>query len=300
MRSRQQRQKRRLRSGASSHAARTLLVLLAAASIGGLGWWLYPDQSKRPARVSVPASFRPTVENARPATGSAPEGIVFVPGGEFSMGAAESPDMNMVGMEATTDSRPIHRVYVDGFWMDESEVTNAQFAAFVEGHRVRDDRRADPAPRISWRTPGESRRRCGGVLTAQPSRTAEQSFSVVVVREACKLAPSRGPGEQPGGPGAISRGPGRVRRCGRVRGVGRQTSADRSGVGVRRSRWVERQTLRMGRRVHAERPLDGQHLSGALPRLGYREDGYSGIGPVGQFAPTAMVFTTSPGTCGSG
>jgi formylglycine-generating enzyme required for sulfatase activity len=47
-------------------------------------------------------------------------------------GAAESPGMNMVGMEATTDSRPIHRVYVDGFWMDTTEVTNAQFAKFVE------------------------------------------------------------------------------------------------------------------------------------------------------------------------
>ena len=48
------------------------------------------------------------------------------------MGAAESPDMNMVGMQATTDSRPIHRVYVDGFWMDATEVTNEQFAKFVE------------------------------------------------------------------------------------------------------------------------------------------------------------------------
>ena len=37
-----------------------------------------------------------------------------------------------VGMQATTDSRPIHRVYVDGFWMDATEVTNAQFAAFVK------------------------------------------------------------------------------------------------------------------------------------------------------------------------
>ena len=58
--------------------------------------------------------------------------MVWIPGGEFSMGAAESPDMNMVGMQATTDSRPIHRVYVDGFWMDKTEVTNEQFAKFVE------------------------------------------------------------------------------------------------------------------------------------------------------------------------
>ena len=37
---------------------------------------------------------------------------------------AESPDMSMVGMQAISDSRPIHRVYVDGFWMDTTEVTN--------------------------------------------------------------------------------------------------------------------------------------------------------------------------------
>ena len=35
-------------------------------------------------------------------------------------------------MQATRDSRPIHRVYVDGFWMDKTEVTNEQFTAFVK------------------------------------------------------------------------------------------------------------------------------------------------------------------------
>jgi formylglycine-generating enzyme required for sulfatase activity len=59
--------------------------------------------------------------------------MVWIPGGEFSMGAQDPADVNdKVGMQATTDSRPIHRVYVDGFWMDKTEVTNAQFAAFVK------------------------------------------------------------------------------------------------------------------------------------------------------------------------
>jgi formylglycine-generating enzyme len=58
--------------------------------------------------------------------------MVWIPGGEFSMGAAATPDMNAVGMQATTDSRPIHRVYVDGFWMDATEVTNDEFARFVD------------------------------------------------------------------------------------------------------------------------------------------------------------------------
>ena len=47
------------------------------------------------------------------------------------MGANDSPDMDEVGMKATEDARPIHRVYVDGFFMDKTDVTNAQFAAFV-------------------------------------------------------------------------------------------------------------------------------------------------------------------------
>jgi formylglycine-generating enzyme required for sulfatase activity len=66
-------------------------------------------------------------------SGPAPEGMAWIPGGEFSMGAQDPPDIgDAVGMQATTDSRPIHRVYVDGFWMDATEVTNAQFAAFVK------------------------------------------------------------------------------------------------------------------------------------------------------------------------
>lgn len=52
-----------------------------------------------------------------------PTGMVWVPGGEFSMGAAEQCN--------THDAQPFHKVKVDGFWMDETEVTNDQFAAFV-------------------------------------------------------------------------------------------------------------------------------------------------------------------------
>jgi formylglycine-generating enzyme required for sulfatase activity len=81
----------------------------------------------------IPApAFSPTVENKLAPPGPAPAGMVWIPGGEFSMGAQDPPELNdSVGMRATTDSRPVHRVYVDGFWMDATEVTNEQFAAFV-------------------------------------------------------------------------------------------------------------------------------------------------------------------------
>lgn len=54
----------------------------------------------------------------------APEGMVWVPAGEFEMG--------WDGAEGRPDERPAHQVYVDGFYMDVTEVTNAQFRKFVE------------------------------------------------------------------------------------------------------------------------------------------------------------------------
>jgi formylglycine-generating enzyme required for sulfatase activity len=78
------------------------------------------------------AAFGPTVPNTQPPPAHAPKAMVWIPGGEFSMGAQDPPEMDVVGMKATTDSRPIHRVYVDGFFMDKTDVTNAQFAEFVK------------------------------------------------------------------------------------------------------------------------------------------------------------------------
>jgi len=51
---------------------------------------------------------------------------------EASHESTESGAMDEVGMTATRDARPIHRVYVDGFFMDKTDVTNAQFATFVK------------------------------------------------------------------------------------------------------------------------------------------------------------------------
>lgn len=53
--------------------------------------------------------------------GGAADGMVWIPGGEFQMGS-----------DHFEDSQPVHKVWVDGFWMDETEVTNRQFERFVE------------------------------------------------------------------------------------------------------------------------------------------------------------------------
>ena len=50
------------------------------------------------------------------------EGMVWIPGGTFTMGSNET----------YPEERSEYPVTVDGFWMDVHEVTNAQFARFVE------------------------------------------------------------------------------------------------------------------------------------------------------------------------
>jgi formylglycine-generating enzyme required for sulfatase activity len=108
---------------------------IAVGGIAGLLGLGFNAMRSRPSGNGTLASagFLPTAENRSAPLGPAPEGMVWIPGGEFSMGAQDPRDpKDTVGMQATTDSRPVHRVFVDGFWMDKTEVTNDQFARFVQ------------------------------------------------------------------------------------------------------------------------------------------------------------------------
>ena len=53
-----------------------------------------------------------------------PENMVWVPAGEFTMGTNDP--------ESYSREAPAHRVRVDGFWMDQTEVTNKEFDRFVK------------------------------------------------------------------------------------------------------------------------------------------------------------------------
>ncbi len=93
---------------------------------------LAPKYARAVAGISPSDVFLPTVANDAKPPGDAPHGMVWVPGGEFSMGSADPRAAICGGPDAMSDARPIHRVYVDGFWMDRTEVTNEQFARFVK------------------------------------------------------------------------------------------------------------------------------------------------------------------------
>ena len=60
---------------------------------------------------------KPSVPSA-----SIPTGMVLIPAGEFQMGSNTGDD----------DEKPVHTVYVDAFYMDKYEVTNAQYKKFLD------------------------------------------------------------------------------------------------------------------------------------------------------------------------
>jgi len=64
--------------------------------------------------------------------------IVYVPTGDFQMGQGAiwrwsgSLQDGTLGLQALIDQRPQHAVYLDAFWIDQTEVTVGMFRAFVE------------------------------------------------------------------------------------------------------------------------------------------------------------------------
>ncbi len=81
-----------------------------------------------PPTEATKATENQPVETAAfdPSDYPVPEGMVWIPGGVFDMGADESDE------QARPDERPVHPVELDGFYMDKTEVTNADFLKFVE------------------------------------------------------------------------------------------------------------------------------------------------------------------------
>ncbi len=112
--------------------------------------------------------FAPTVPNSAPAPAPAPEGMVWIPGGEFSMGSDAASDSLCGQPGLTSDAQPIHRVYVDAFWMDATEVTNEQFEKFVQATGYRTVAEIKPTQEEFPTAPPENLVAGSTVFTATP------------------------------------------------------------------------------------------------------------------------------------
>src|SRR5262245_37671889 len=61
-------------------------------------------------------------EGARAGEAAPRDDMVWIAGGTFSMGSEAH----------YAEERPVHRVKVDGFWIDRTPVTNREFRRFVD------------------------------------------------------------------------------------------------------------------------------------------------------------------------
>jgi serine/threonine protein kinase len=138
-----------------------IIVSVAAIGLGGLSGVLRathpqstsapptdtaspPAQTPKPNTHTQSASAPPagTSSGSRPPAASAPgekwtspgDGmlLLFVPAGEFVMGSTEADKM------AGGDEKPAHMVYLDAFWIDRTEVTNAMYAQCVQARKCSD------------------------------------------------------------------------------------------------------------------------------------------------------------------
>jgi len=101
-------------------APKILTVLLAVGLASSILCQSYQCDTgiKLTRRQSLPgkAETQPTSSESRT------QGMVLIDKGDFWMGSEHG---------GTEDSRPVHRVHVDGFWIDATDVTNAEFDRFV-------------------------------------------------------------------------------------------------------------------------------------------------------------------------
>jgi formylglycine-generating enzyme len=103
---------------------RVLLLFVAACVVGSALMGSAVGFVLKPRNHANGGGALPTSE-ARPNDPShdrvaVPDGMVWIPGGRFWRGTNDE-----------SDTQPVREIAIDGFWMDRTEVTNAQFAAFV-------------------------------------------------------------------------------------------------------------------------------------------------------------------------
>ena len=182
----------------------------------------------------------------------APANMVRIPGGTFRMGSDKH----------YPEEAPAHRVSVDGFWIDRTPVTNRQFKEFVRatGHVTFAEIKPDPKnypgalPHMIF---------AGSLVFTPPDHPVDlRDWSQwwTLMKGARLAAPLRAEKQYQWARSSSGR-PCRVRRCARLREMGRQGAADRGGMGICRARRARRRRIRLGRRVHARRQAHGQYLA---------------------------------------
>jgi len=109
-----------------------VIAVAIVTGLAALAWKGTRPRTPAPVETAGSSSFLRTAANKSQPPGPAPAGMVWIPGGEFSMGSTADTESLCGQPGLTRDALPVHRVYVDGFWMDTTEVTNEEFEKFIK------------------------------------------------------------------------------------------------------------------------------------------------------------------------
>lgn len=90
--------------------------------IGGVGIYWLASRDNPPATPAANQNVVATPDRSPPAAPPAPSGMVYVPGGEFTMGRDDGDEYE----------RPAHKVSLAPFFIDSDEVTCEEYAKFIK------------------------------------------------------------------------------------------------------------------------------------------------------------------------
>ena len=118
------------------------LLVLSFCFVGCQGKKNPPSKNSAAAEALKKIDVTPADTNVikeKPGDVAIPSGMVWIPGGVIEQGAVPQDKMAM------DHEKPAHKVAVDGFFMDETEVTNAEYRKFVDetGYKTVAEREID-------------------------------------------------------------------------------------------------------------------------------------------------------------
>ena len=259
-----------LRSALAARKLRWLwLVLILLGTV--VGWWwgqrLAPDSALRAATLSCPL---PAEQAHAPAPG-----MVWVPPGRLRLGDGVYPEEGR--------SLPVD---VGGFWIDRTEVSNDQFAAFVQatGHVTVAERPLDPR-----RYPGlpPTLLQPGAVVFSPPMRPGDAGQP----SEWWRFIPGA-QWRHPGGPATDIVGKGAFPVVAvafedaqaYARWAGRALPSEAQWEWAARAAQAPTEVAMVGH----EAPRHANTWQGVFPAVNSGDDGFVGLAPVGCYPPNAL------------
>ncbi|MEL6863233.1 MAG: formylglycine-generating enzyme family protein [Bacteroidota bacterium] len=226
-------------------------------------------------------------------------GMKRIKGGAFKMGGDQRPDANpqWQGSQPRADEFPKHQVQVKDFWIDETEVTNAQFSEFVAA--------------TGYVTTAERPIPLSEIMAQLPKGTAPPDAAALVPASLVFHSPERSDGRGYGAQDWWSITPGAHWREPQGPGSSIEGKADYPVVHISwydammYARWAGKrlpteaeweyaargghleQVFPWGDQLDRDGKLQANFWQGQFPVLNTKEDGFERLAPVRSFPPNS-------------